>query len=177
MEQAPQQIIDWIKYYSQGLPNQFLIGNIINPIFLPSYVDDVIEFSNIGTNGLSPQPVPGEFGKIYVNVDDNSQWRALSSGSSPYYIQINQKPIKLTSQVIDTTGWNLVSGFYEKTINNTSIMTTSIVDITPDNTSLTIVQNAEVSPIITCYNGSFKIYAKNIPNGNINCEIIINQSV
>jgi hypothetical protein len=37
---------------------------------LPSYVDDVLEFDN-----RSAFPATGEKGKIYIAINDDSQWR------------------------------------------------------------------------------------------------------
>lgn len=39
-------------------------------IYLPSYVDDVVEVAN-----ASALPVTGEGGKIYITLDTNAQWR------------------------------------------------------------------------------------------------------
>lgn len=45
-------------------------SNLIKSDFLPSYVDDVLEFANYAS-----LPVTGEQGKIYITIDDNSQYR------------------------------------------------------------------------------------------------------
>lgn len=50
---------------------------------LPSYVDDVLEFSNTGAF-----PNPGETSKIYVALDTNAQWRW--SGSA--YVKLVASP-------------------------------------------------------------------------------------
>lgn len=55
----------------------------VAPAQLPSYVDDVLEFSNV-----SALPVTGEAGKIYITTDNNNQYRW--SGTS--YIQIVSSP-------------------------------------------------------------------------------------
>jgi len=57
---------------------------------LPSFVDDVLEFANLGSF-----PATGETGKIYVALDDNKQYRW--SGSS--YIQITNGEIASTDDV------------------------------------------------------------------------------
>lgn len=147
MEQAPQQIIDWIRYYSQGLPKQFLIGNLINPIFLPSYVDDIIEFSNIGTNGLPGLPVPGEQGKIYVNVDDGTQWRANNTGTPPYYYQI-------TNGFLDAISFEFMSG----------VLTTNYYPSAMKINSITNVKNAPTTTITK--NGSAYTLGSNIAMGD-----------
>lgn len=46
MEQAPQQIINWIrKYSSTGVPNDFLVNNIINSKYLPSTDEITLDFT------------------------------------------------------------------------------------------------------------------------------------
>lgn len=47
-----------------------LINGIIPSSQLPSYVDDVLEFAN-----RSVFPTTGEKGKIYIAINDDSQWR------------------------------------------------------------------------------------------------------
>jgi hypothetical protein len=63
----------------------------IDAIYLPSYVDDVLEFAN-----LSSFPSTGETGKIYVSLDTNSIYRW--SGST--YIELTD----------DTAVWGSISG-------------------------------------------------------------------
>ena len=57
---------------------------------LPSYVDDVIEATNMDT-----LPVPGEAGKIYVTLNDNLTYRW--SGSA--YVLIAQKPLSAGTNI------------------------------------------------------------------------------
>ena len=56
----------------------------IDSIYLPSYIDDVVEYPN-----LSSFPLVGETGKIYVALDTNLTYRW--SGSS--YIQISESAV------------------------------------------------------------------------------------
>lgn len=55
----------------------------IAAIYLPAYVDDVLEYAN-----YAALPSPGETGKIYVTLDDNAQYRW--SGST--YIELTSSP-------------------------------------------------------------------------------------
>ncbi len=66
----------------------------IDASFLPSYVDDVLEFAD-----LASFPDPGETGKIYIAIDTNSIYRwsgssyvAVSSGESVAWVSITGKP-------------------------------------------------------------------------------------
>ncbi len=56
---------------------------LISPTYLPSYVDDVLEFAD-----LAAFPVTGETGKIYIALDTNKSWRW--SGST--YVEIVASP-------------------------------------------------------------------------------------
>lgn len=58
-------------------------GAKVAAAYLPSYVDDVLEYAN-----LAALPVTGETGKIYVTLDTNKEYRW--SGSA--YIQIVASP-------------------------------------------------------------------------------------
>lgn len=57
----------------KGQPNGYapLDGSTLIPsIYLPSYVDDVLEYAN-----FAAFPVTGETGKIYIDLSTNKQWR------------------------------------------------------------------------------------------------------
>lgn len=56
---------------------------LISSVYLPSYVDDVLEFAS-----LPAFPNPGEKGKIYVAEDTNKNYR----WSGSLYIEINPSP-------------------------------------------------------------------------------------
>lgn len=71
-------------------------------------------------------------------------------------------PVTLTSG-----GWILVSGYYEYTYSNANILSTSIVDVIPQNASISIVKAAEVLPSTSSASGSVKIYATNAPTADI----------
>lgn len=47
-----------------------LVGGLVPANQLPSYVDDVLEYANRSTF-----PATGEKGKIYIAINDDSQWR------------------------------------------------------------------------------------------------------
>lgn len=47
-----------------------LVDGVVPSNQLPSYVDDVLEFEN-----RQSFPTNGEKGKIYISINDDSQWR------------------------------------------------------------------------------------------------------
>lgn len=61
-------------------------GGLIPSVHLPSFVDDVLEFTT-----LSALPVTGEAGKIYVTLDDNLTYRWTGS----MYLKIGQEVTQL----------------------------------------------------------------------------------
>jgi hypothetical protein len=65
-------------------------GTKINQSYLPSYVDDVLEYAN-----LTGFPTTGESGKIYVAIDSSKQYRW--TGSS--YLQITNGLIASTGDI------------------------------------------------------------------------------
>lgn len=77
-------------------------------------------------------------------------------------------PVTLTSG-----GWTLVSGYYEYTYSNANILSTSIVDVIPDNTSIATVKAADVLPTTSSSAGSVKFYSTNAPASNITVTINI----
>lgn len=71
-----------------------LVSGLIPSSYLPSYVDDVLEFSQ-----LSAFPNPGETGKIYVALNTNLIYR----WSGSVYIQVDPQPGTTDSLVEGTT--------------------------------------------------------------------------
>jgi len=65
-------------------------GSIIDQAYLPSFVDDVLEFAN-----LAAFPVTGATGKIYIALDTNKQYRWTGT----VYVQITNGFIASTDDV------------------------------------------------------------------------------
>ncbi len=65
---------------------------------LPSYVDDVVEFTN-----AAPPPTTGETGKIYVNTDTDQQYR----WSGSVYVELSKSPGTTDDLVEGTSGNSL----------------------------------------------------------------------
>lgn len=75
--------------------------------------------------------------------------------------------VQVTPITLTTGGWSLVSGLYEYSYSNTNILDTSIVDVIPQNSSISIVKTAEILPATESFFGSVKIYATNAPTASI----------
>jgi hypothetical protein len=75
--------------------------------------------------------------------------------------------LQVTPITLTTGGWSLVSGLYEYSYSNAAIFDTSIIDVIPTNASISIVKAADILPATESFFGSVKIYATNLPTGNI----------
>lgn len=75
--------------------------------------------------------------------------------------------VQVTPVTLASGSWSLVSGLYEYSYSNANILNTSIVDVIPQNASISIVKTAEILPATQSFFGSVKIYATNAPTGNI----------
>lgn len=81
--------------------------------------------------------------------------------------------VQVTPITLTSGSWSLVSGLYEYTYSNANILSTSIVDVIPDNLSVSIVKTADVLPSTSSSAGSVKLYATNAPASNITVTINI----
>jgi len=100
-----------------------------------------------------------------TNTGDQDLSSYLTSSTAA--ITYTLKPIQVTAQTLTAGSWTLVSGTYEYDLSNANITTTSIVDVIPDNSYISTVQVAEVYPKTLSGSGTVKLYAKNLPTGNI----------
>jgi hypothetical protein len=81
--------------------------------------------------------------------------------------------LQVTPVTLTAASWTLVSGLYEYTYSNAAILSTSIVDVIPANSTIAIVQAAQVLPETTSSAGSVKLYATNLPTADIIVSINI----
>ena len=75
--------------------------------------------------------------------------------------------LQVTPITLTTGGWSLVSGLYEYTYSNANILSTSIVDVIPASSTISIVKAADIMPSTSSAAGSVKIYATNLPTASI----------
>ena len=83
------------------------------------------------------------------------------------------KPIQVPSLTLLSASWSLVSGLYEYNLSNVNILSTSIVEVIPDNADIATVQTAQIYPKTVSSAGVVKLYAKNAPIANIGVTINI----
>jgi hypothetical protein len=112
-------------------------------------------------NALGFTPVP-ETRTLTINgtTQDLSANRTFTIATGLTVLQVT--PVTLTA-----ASWSLVSGLYEYNYSNVAILSTSIVDVIPANSTIAIVQAAQVLPATLSSAGSVKLYATNLPSADI----------
>lgn len=81
--------------------------------------------------------------------------------------------VQVTGLTLLDTGWTLVGSFYEYDLADANILSTSIVEVIPDNADIAIVQAAVFLPRTDSSAGSVKVYATNEPTVDIGVTINI----
>ena len=74
---------------------------------------------------------------------------------------------QITGKTVATGAWALSGGFYKATISDSAILSTSVVDVIPDNASASVVSAAGMLPRTDSATGSVDIYATSIPSDTI----------
>lgn len=125
-------------------------SNLIKAEYLPSYVDDVLEFQN-----FSSLPITGEQGKIYVTTDDNATYR----WSGTTYIGLSN-PLDYATQAEAEAG-----------TNNTKVMTPqrvkeSILANAPIQKFTTMIGDGAAKQIVVTHNLNTRDILINLYEGN-----------
>lgn len=125
-------------------------SNLIKAEYLPSYVDDVLEYQNFAS-----LPVTGEQGKIYVTTDDNATYR----WSGTTYIPLSN-PLDYATQAEAEAG-----------TNNTKVMTPqrvkeSIVANAPMKKFTTMIGDGAAKQIVVSHNLDTRDILINLYEGN-----------
>jgi len=105
-----------------------------------------------------------------------------SNGTSGQVLQTNgggilsyatKKATQVTGKTVLTGAWSLVSGVYEASISDSAILSTSIVNVIPDNASAATIRTAQMLPRTDSSTGSVKIYSTNLPAASITVTLNI----
>lgn len=105
----------------------------------------------------------------------NGTTQDLSSNRSWNIEYPDHRPKQITGLTLLSTGWTLVAGLYKYDLANANITANSIVEVIPDNSSISIVKAAEILPETDSSAGSVKLYATNAPTGGISVTINITE--
>ncbi len=118
---------------------------------------------------------------VYTASTTELTWLVLNNSAQNETFKI-QKESLISNTYITTTGvtftssgWTYNSGttYYEYTYSNGNILTTSIVDFTPDSASLYTALTSRVQPLNTVSAGSSIFYSQYAPSGDITGTINI----
>jgi hypothetical protein len=118
---------------------------------------------------------------VYTASTTELTWLVLNNSAQNETFKI-QKESLISNTYITTTGvtftssgWTYNSGttYYEYTYSNGDIITTSIVDFTPDSASLYTALTSRVQPLNTVSAGSSIFYSQYAPSGDITGTINI----
>jgi hypothetical protein len=140
---------------------------------------DGLEFLN-GASAVFGVDVSGfygtgiiQFNGLYYPSADGTNGQVLKTNGTGTLSWVTKKVTQVTGKTVATGAWTLVSGFYEASISDSAILSTSIVDVIPDNGSAATVSTAEVLPRTDSSTGSVKIYANNAPAATITVTLNI----
>lgn len=101
--------------------------------------------------------------------------QVLAKNTSTNYdtVWVNKKVTSVSGKTVATGAWSLVLGIYEASISDAAILSTSIVDVIPDNADASTVRTAQMLPRTDSSAGSVKIYSTNQPAATITFTINI----
>jgi hypothetical protein len=99
--------------------------------------------------------------------------QVLKTDGSGNLSYVTKKHTQVTSKTVATGAWSLVSGFYEASISDAAILSTSIVDVIPDNASASVAATAGVLPRTDSSSGAVKIYATATPASTLTVTLNI----
>ena len=133
------------------------------------------EASNNGTNSIGIQaPTTLSADTTYTLPSaDGTTGQVLSTNASGTLSWATRKATQVTGKTVGTGAWSLVSGFYEASISDSAILSTSIVDVIPDNASASVAATAGVLPRTDSSTGAVKIYATATPASTLTVTLNI----
>jgi hypothetical protein len=106
-------------------------------------------------------------------TSNGTSGQVLKTDGSGNLSYVNKKHTQVTGKTVATGAWSLVSGFYEASISDAAILSTSIVDVIPDNSSASVAATAGVLPRTDSSSGSVKIYATVTPASTLTVTLNI----
>lgn len=129
-------------------------NRVIPSMYLPSYVDDVIEYPV-----KSDFPLIGEKGKIYINIENNTTWRWTGTA----YLQIT------------SSGVSSVSGKTGDVLLTPTDVGLSNVSNTADNTKNVLSASKLTTPRVITYSGDVTGSVIFDGSSNVSSNITINK--
>jgi hypothetical protein len=133
------------------------------------------EAANNGTNGIRLQ-APTNLATsptFTLPSADGTSGQVMQTNGSGSLSFVTKKATQVTGKTVATGAWSLVSGFYEASISDAAILSTSIVDVIPDNASASVAATAGVLPRTDSSSGAVKIYATVTPASTLTVTLNI----
>lgn len=133
------------------------------------------EASNNGTNyvQLAVDSTLASNVTFTLPTSNGTNGQVLKSDGSGNLSYVTKKHTQVTGKTVATGAWSLVSGFYEASISDAAILSTSIVDVIPDNASASVAATAGVLPRTDSSAGAVKIYATATPASTLTVTLNI----
>jgi len=133
------------------------------------------EAANNGTNGIRLQAPTNLAASptFTLPAADGTSGQVMQTNGSGSLSFVTKKATQITSKTVATGAWSLVSGFYEASISDAAILSTSIVDVIPDNASASVAATAGVLPRTDSSAGAVKIYATATPASTLTVTLNI----
>jgi len=104
---------------------------------------------------------------------DGTSGQVLATNGTGTLDWRTKKATQVTGKTVATGAWSLVSGVYEASISDAAILSTSIVNVIPDNASAATIRTAQMLPRTDSSTGSVKIYSTNLPAASITVTLNI----
>lgn len=135
----------------------------------------LMEAVNNGTNGIRLQAPTNLATSPTFTLPgaDGTSGQVMQTNGSGSLSFVTKKATQVTGKTVLTGAWSLVSGVYEASISDANILSTSIVNVIPDNGSAATIRTAQMLPRTDSSAGAVKIYSTNLPAASITVTLNI----
>jgi len=104
---------------------------------------------------------------------DGTSGQVMQTNGSGGLSFVTKKATQVTGKTVLTGAWSLVSGVYEASISDAAILSTSIVNVIPNNTDAATIRTAGLLPRTDSSAGAVKIYSTSAPAASITVTLNI----
>lgn len=135
----------------------------------------LMEAVNNGTNGIRLQAPTNLAASTTFTIPgaDGTSGQVMQTNGSGGLSFVTKKATQVTGKTVLTGAWSFVSGVYEASISDAAILSTSIVNIIPNNTDAATIRTAGLLPRTDSSTGAVKIYSTSAPAASITVTLNI----
>ena len=135
----------------------------------------LFEAANNGTNGIRLQAPTNLATSPTFTLPgaDGTSGQVMQTNGSGGLSFVTKKATQVTGKTVLTGAWSLVSGVYEASISDAAILSTSIVNVIPNNTDAATIRTAGLLPRTDSSAGAVKIYSTSAPAASITVTLNI----